>query len=247
MSGEIQVLGKGNLYAFYRPKVEENNPTGPQDIQRFFLVLQLGDAHFSLLALGKKRMPVESSHRLEYAFVENVADSKETLHTYLEKKTYDTATQGKRHLPAARAVAEGKFILFQHRNVAQFAYELQMQKKGPSQDDFDLLPKANYVISIKNPHHEGNKGLPKEERANYPEKLQRAFGDYKFTPLRDLEYLRYKGAEILLIDDKSGDEEFMTDEIKKALDSFPHKKIEKELKLDRANVSKDPLKTGQWQ
>lgn len=247
MTSEIEILGKGDLYAFYRPKVEERSPSGPSDIQRFFLILKFGQSHYTLLALGKKRMPVEATHRLEYAFVENVAESQQGFHQWLEEKNYDTATQGKRHLPSARALAEGKFILFQHRNVAHFAYELQTQTMGPIQNDVDLVPKANYVISIKNPHHEGGKGLPPEERAKYPQKLQEAFGDYKFMPLRDLDYLRYRGAELLLIDEKSADSEFSSSEVQSAFKSFPHKEIGKELQLDKAHISQKPLQSGQWE
>ncbi len=227
MTSEIEILEKEIFMLFTDPKSRRRSPSSPSDIQRFFLILKFGESHYTLLALGKKRMPVEASHRLEYAFVENVTDSQKGLQDWLEEKNYDTATQGKRHLPAARALAEGKFILFQHRNVAHFAYELQTQKMGPSQSDVDLVPKANYVISIKNPHHEGSKGLPHEERAKYPQKLQEAFGDYKFVPLSDLDYLRYRGAELLLIDEKTSDPEFLGSEMQKAFESFPHKEIEK--------------------
>lgn len=245
MAGEIEILGTGTLYGLYRPKVEEKSPDGPQDIQRFFLILKFGKT-FSKLALGKKRMPVEKSHRLEYAFVENATENQKDLVKWFEEKNYETATQGKRHLPAVRANAEGKFILFSHRNVAHLAFELENQEMGSNQEDVDLPTKAEYVISIKNPNHDGDKGLPKEERAKYSETLQKAFGDYKFIPLPSLDYLRYPGAEVLLIDDKANFS-FDTEEVKKALASVTHEPIEEALKLKRAGVSKEPMKTGDWQ
>ena len=65
--------------------------------------------------------------------------------------------------------------------------------------------------------------MPKEERANSCPNLQNHFGDHKIITLRDLEYLRNKGAEFLFIDEKKINEGFQTNETKKELKNQTHR------------------------
>ena len=56
MKKEINILQSGNVYFFYRPKVENSE----KEIQRFFFVLHpQNQSKYQLLVVGKKHLPSE--------------------------------------------------------------------------------------------------------------------------------------------------------------------------------------------
>lgn len=245
MPNEFKILDRGDIHFFYRPKVEHDTVKELRDVQRFSMVLKSRDhSNFCVVALGKKRVPSQNSERVEFAFVEHVASSPEKLKEILEEQTYDTLTRGERHLPAARLLAEGKYLLTKHANAACLDYQLKPDQIGDGQRQFALAPRAQYLIFVKNPDSDPNKGLPPEERAKYSAKLRSHFRDYKFIPLPDPEFLAIPGAELLLIDDREQNPELDNEDCKKALENFPHTAIEQELRLDQTAISDAPLREG---
>ncbi len=247
MSDTTKILGKGDLYIFYRPKVNNEHPSSLGDVQRFYLVLKFeNDTKYIVIAVGKKKFPDAETNRLAFAFVDHVASNRAQLMEHLKEKSYSTPTVGDRHQPAARALGEGTFLFAQHAHMACFDYALHPQELKESQAAFNIKDKAHYLVQVKNPERDHEKGLNAEDQADYPQKLLSDFKGYKFIPLTNLEYLRYPVAELLLIDDQSASEEFSATDIDTSLRSFSHTEIEKELKSDRANFVPDPLRTGDW-
>lgn len=247
MSNATKILAKGDLYIFYRPKVETEDPSSLKDVQRFFMVLKFKkETQYIVIALGKKKFPNEATNRVEFAFVEHIAKDHNELLEHLNEKNYSTLTQGDRHQPSARAIGEGKFLFARHANLASFDYELHPQEIKESQAAFNIAQKAHYLVHVKNPKRGQEKGLNSEDQAKYSEKLLVEFKDYKFIPLTNLDYLNYQGAELLFIDDQSTSKEFADSEIEKSLNSFSHTEIEKELKSDQSNFVTDPIETGKW-
>jgi hypothetical protein len=198
MVKEFQVLKKGNVYFFSRPKVENQ-----AEVQRFFLVLHPNE-HYYLLIIGKKHLPTEKEGSY-FAFVEAIKKNKNDLLQSLKEKTYQTATRGERILPSARCLGAGKFLLVEHHNHTHFIYHLTAPSTiKPVQAEFNLQKEDDYLISVKNPQvsSASGVGLTSAKKATYPEQLQAKLANYRFAPLNPSNFLDYEGTELLLIPKK---------------------------------------------
>lgn len=70
------MVEEGRIYFLYRPRVNVDHPTSVNDIQRFFMILaptSRPKAHFRLLIIGKKRLPIADRHERFFGFVEATA------------------------------------------------------------------------------------------------------------------------------------------------------------------------------
>lgn len=57
------VLEQGDVFFFYRPKVNEDDPSGLGDVQNFGMVLRPnGGSKVRLLIVGRKRLPDAKKH-----------------------------------------------------------------------------------------------------------------------------------------------------------------------------------------
>ena len=195
---EINILQRGNVYFFYRSKIEKNG------VQRFFLVLRPEKQEsYHLLIIGKKRLPVKKE-KSYFAFLEAIKESKNDLLQTLGEKHYSTKTRGERTLPFCYCLGEGKYLLLAHGNHTHFIYQLvhptQIKK---SQEEFHIQKEDDYLISVKNPQigvELRGIGLDKRQKVNYPTNLQEKFSSgYHFVPLNPADFLNYEGAELLLI------------------------------------------------
>src|SRR4051812_44653513 len=105
MKKEINILQSGNVYFFYRPKVENNE----REVQRFFFVLHLqNQSKYQLLVVGKKHLPPEEKNSY-FLFLEAVKKNKNDLLQSLTEKKYETATRVERTLPVSHCLGAGKF------------------------------------------------------------------------------------------------------------------------------------------
>ena len=62
---DVQILEQGNIYFFYRPKVDEPSVEGLEDVERFYMVLEpkQKDEHlYRLIIIGHKKMPEIKPH-----------------------------------------------------------------------------------------------------------------------------------------------------------------------------------------
>jgi hypothetical protein len=52
------VVGRGDIWFFYRPRVETDAAQGLADIQRFFMIMKPEDRRlFRVAVIGRKRLP----------------------------------------------------------------------------------------------------------------------------------------------------------------------------------------------
>src|SRR4051812_29308042 len=110
MKREINILQSGNVYFFYRPKVESNE----KEVQRFFFVLHpQNQEKYQLLIVGKKSFPSEEKNSY-FLFLEAVKKNKGDLLQSLNEKRYTTTTRGKQILPVSRCLGAGKFLIAGH-------------------------------------------------------------------------------------------------------------------------------------
>src|SRR4051794_39240908 len=111
----LDILERGELLFFYRPRVSVQRPRALEDVQRFFPVLAPGcGQHFRRLIVGRKRLPDPDAHEREWAFVAEVGDDPEAIRDNLEPFEYRTRTRGVRVQPGARAVGQAGYAVVDH-------------------------------------------------------------------------------------------------------------------------------------
>jgi hypothetical protein len=107
-----EILEQGEILFFYRPRVEEENPSGLRDVQRFYVVLRPdGGGKLRLLVLGRKRLPEVQAHERVWGFVDAVTGDAGAIERSLRAETRETKTRGERHQPAARPAGAGVYVV----------------------------------------------------------------------------------------------------------------------------------------
>ena len=251
MKQPFTVLEQGDIYFFYRPRVQTEEVHHLDDIQRINIVIKGNQKpHYRLIIVGKKHLPSYDESPIEFAFVDAVYKRVKELVFDLDSQHYETKTRGERTLPAVRLFAEGKYILLKDNSTVHLVYLLdQHQKLGSPQIQFNIEYTGNWIVSVKNPLILSQRGLTDKQKAQFPLKLPKKlvdrFKDRKFIPLNPPEYLNYPGTELLLIAEKSNPEDKWGDRIREAFASFPHLDGREALELDKSAISTKSL-TGVW-
>ena len=198
-----RVLERGDLFFFYRPRVDTERVAGLGDVQRFFFVLEPdGMKLFRRLVLGRKRLPDPAAHERTWAFVAEVAARPEELRDELERKVYATTTRGTRVQPEARAAGEARYAIVEHDGHTHIAYALELpRRRGVVQKALGIERVASFIAAVRNPDSPAppGTGLPSRERADYPKRLLDLFRGRRFASLSPPDVLNYEGAEIILI------------------------------------------------
>lgn len=203
-------LESGDVFFVYRPRVEETDVEGLEDVQRLFMILEPhGGYRTRRIVVGAQQLPEpeESGSRRFWAFVDEVSRDPSRLDLEREQETYGTTTRGQRIQPEDRPVGEGVYAIARHRDHVHLTYELELpEHPGEPQREFNLEQEASYVVSVKNPNVPSPRGagLQPSAQADLPERLQRAFhnesgGERRFVDLDPAEFLDHPGVELVLI------------------------------------------------
>ena len=93
-----EIVEKGEIAFFYRPRVETDEAGGLGDVQRFFMVLKPEGAGQSRLAvLGRKRLPDVGSHERIWGFIDKIAHSAGEIESELAEQHYETRNSRPAH------------------------------------------------------------------------------------------------------------------------------------------------------
>jgi len=245
------ILEEGNIYFFYRPKVNLKEVASLKDVQRLYMVLQpYSRKKIRMIMIPKKKLPVMSKgKRAIWGFVDKTGSDLDILHRELDAERYTTKTKGERNQGAARAAGEGVYAIAWHEDHTHLVYILELpEKPNEVQKALHITNEGSLIISVKNPKIDSpeNLGLPEKQQAEYPKRLQQQFGSRKFINLNPPDYLDYEGTELMLMeaDDDIAKELGITlnteDETEASAEIF------KELKLERNTIPKKPLFEGKW-
>ncbi|KAK1142687.1 hypothetical protein N8T08_007492 [Aspergillus melleus] len=230
------ILEKGIIYFFYRPRVNISEPQSINDVARSFIVMRptplgatLGEdqgtveagSKCRLMALPKKKFPTSGNER-EMGFVEKAGQSMKALHdSFMAGGKYETATQGERSVEEARPFAEGVYAITSAKRASHLAYILTIPEKiGTLQEDFGLHGRGSWIVQSKNPKHPGPSYAALSQGPEYPEQILEKFGDYRWKPLEP-EFIDYPNAQFLMVGES-------TNELGKAATADPDDKQEGE-------------------
>ncbi|HYZ31714.1 MAG TPA: hypothetical protein VE684_05455 [Crenalkalicoccus sp.] len=201
-SGErgTELLERGEIL-FYRPRVEDEDPSGLGDVQRFYVVLRPDrGGKLRLLVLGRKRLPAAGAHERVWGFVDLVTDDAGALERSLHGGAYETKTRGERHQPAARPAGAGAYAVSLEDGRMHLSYALGLPGRPADVQRAFVAPEASYALSVKNPKvgQPRGTGLAGAEKADFPEDLQRKFHGRRFAA-EDVRLLDVEGAEFMLV------------------------------------------------
>lgn len=179
------ILEKGFIYFFFRPRVNVEDPHGIGDVARSFFVLRptpLGaefnndqgpldkGARCRLMMLPKKKFPSSPRER-DMGFVEKSGQTMQALQEkFIAGKTYQTATRGERHTEEARPYAEGVYAITHTLRASHLAYIMTIPAElGTLQEDFGLRARGSWIFQSKNPKFPGPPIGQLPKNPEYPE------------------------------------------------------------------------------
>ncbi len=194
-------LERGTISFFYRPRVQREEPTGLDDVQRLYVVLSPveGDHPHRLIVIGRKRLPGPDEpprRRRFWAVVDVVSDDPARIRDALAPYDYDTKTRGRRHQPGGRPAGEGVYRVVRHGTHTHLAYALELPpRRGPVQRALNIAPEASYVLAVKNP---ASPGLRPDE-AELPPTQRGVFRGRRFAPAEPVDLLDHERVELVLV------------------------------------------------
>jgi hypothetical protein len=253
MAGRLsKIIERGNVYFLYRPKIGKFAPEGPEDIQRFYMVLKPNRKKiFRLMVVAQKKLPSsESDSRKYWGYVERIDRSPQEVKKDFAGRVYATRTAGERGQPSGRPVGEGVYALVLHKDHAHLVYSLNLPKNlGQVQKELNIKKEGNYIVSVINPKvppPDGFENLTKEQIATYPRQLQSLFGRRRFTTPVTADFLNYQGSALLLIAVNRDVSRELGIEVEPKEEDGQAAKVFKNLKLERAGYRTQPFFRGEW-
>lgn len=213
-----QIIESGDVFFFYRPKIDTKEVKDIEDVQRFYMVIcsninkntTTTNKNYRLFMLGSKKMPeiVEGksgSEERNWALNILTTSNPEEIHNeLLLPAEYTTKTRGKRRIAAAHPAGEGKYSIIRHDGHTELAYILEIPEvTGPTQTEFEIKKEASYIISVKNPEIfiPGYAVFSKKDgrKPNYPKNIKEKFGEKRWINVDDPQILDYENTQLLLI------------------------------------------------
>lgn len=252
----IEIIEQGDIFFFYRPKVDTEEVKDIKDVQRFYMVTtpekQKKKDIYRLFLIGQKQLPEiiegkSTSEEKNWALNILTTSNPDDVHKELLPAEYTTETKGKRRLAAAAPAGEGKYKIVKHDNHTELAYLLELPEiPGPTQKEFEIKKEASYIISVKNPEvNIPGFATVSEKKPEYPKHIKEMFGDRRWISIEDPQLLDYENTQVLLIGARKKDvEEELDIDIDEQKETENTADIFRELKVRKEQVPLKPLMKG---
>ncbi|HEU5460910.1 MAG TPA: DUF2795 domain-containing protein [Nitrososphaeraceae archaeon] len=259
-------IESGDIFFFYRPKIDTEEVKDIEDVQRFYMVTcndinkntnKNKNKKYRLFMLGSKKMPEilegkSGSEERSWALNILTTSNADVIHNELLLPVeYTTKTRGKRRLSAAQPAGEGKYSIIRHDGHTELAYILEIpEDPGPIQTEFEIKKEASYIVSVKNPEIfiPGYDAFSKKDRKpNYPKHIKEKFGEKRWINVDDPEILNYENTQLLLIGTRKRNvEEELGIEIDEEKENKNSVDIFKELKIKKEEIPLRPFLKGKF-
>src|SRR5918999_1070431 len=257
----IEIIEQGDIFFFYRPKVDTEEVKDIKDVQRFYMVTAPEEEEeeekkndiYRLFLIAQKQLPEiiegkSTSEEKNWALNILTTSNPDDIHKELLPAEYTTETRGKRRLAAAAPAGEGKYAIVKHYNHTELAYILELPEiPGPTQREFEIKKEASYIITLKNPDVKVPGFAAAEKNPEYPKNLKEKFGDRRWINVEDPELLNYDNTQLLLIGARKKDvEEELGINIDEEKETERSADLFKQLKVRKEQVPLNPLLKGKF-
>ncbi|MFL6478457.1 MAG: hypothetical protein ACJ707_06530 [Nitrososphaera sp.] len=188
-----EVLEKGDIFFFYRPKTKivddgSDGVKSIEDIRRFFMITATAtvavntetEQHQQFDGADSKTQKLEESPRYRLFVIgkKSLPEIRTTearrserywakvggIFENPQELTSELLSDEFRKGDAARPVGEGKYAIIRHQDHAELAYILEMPKEpGEAQRELGIEKEASYIVSIINPKVPVPAGYPSSE------------------------------------------------------------------------------------
>lgn len=247
------ITESGDVYFLYRPRVGEEEPEEPEEIQRLFMVLRpRGERRWRRIVIGRKRLPEpeRSGRERFWGFVDTVTSRGREIGERAGRERYTTATRGERVQPEDRPLGEGVYAIARHDDHTHFAYQLELpEEPGEPQEELNVELEASYVVSVKDPEQPSPAaaGLSSERKAELPKGLRERFGGRRFAALDPPDFRDHEGVELVLIAASEDVAEELGIELPEERETAESADIFEQLRIDRERHPIEPLLKGEWE
>lgn len=250
-----KIIEHGDIFFFYRPKVDTEVVKNIDNVQRFYMVTSPDNSNVNrIFLLGQKQLPEitegrSSSEERNWALnIATSSDPEEIRKEFLPAE-YETQTRGTRRVGAAVPVGEGKYSIVEHEGHTELAYILEIPEvPGSSQREFQIKKEGSYIISVKNPDIQvpGYSAFL-ERKPSYPSSLKQKFGDRRWINVDDPDLLNYENTQLLLIGARKKDvEEELGISIDEEKEFAKTAELFNDLKIRKEQVPLKPLLKGKF-
>lgn len=193
----------GEIHFFYRSKIDVEEPSDADDLQRMYLALVPDDRKRArLFIVGRKLMPEiipgESDPSERHWLLLSEVGAPSEIGKALRPVHYETKTRGERQTPQAIPVGSGRYVIASREDSSQIAYRLSAPETiGEAQMALNIQDEARYVIAVRNPSVKVP-GFP-DASPDYPKDLSEKFADERWIDVSDSRLLDYEDAQLVLI------------------------------------------------
>ncbi|MGE5308912.1 MAG: hypothetical protein ACM3OC_07500 [Deltaproteobacteria bacterium] len=254
----VNVMEKGLLYFFYRPKVmpagAQAHPHGLQDVQRLYMIMhpRQPKGSFRLIIVGHKKMPLPSvrGHKRFWGFIDDVSPNAVRIQQDTGGNVHATKTRGVERQPVARPAGEGEYELLRHGDHTHLVFKLDLPvKRGPVQEVLRIEDQASYIISVKNPDQPSPRGMRfgSRRKPQYPSQLKAKFRTLKFIDADPVQLLDYPGTQFVLISASARPQKELGIKIETESEKAAEQELFKDLGLEKGKRPLAPILTGQWE
>jgi hypothetical protein len=249
------VIEQGDIFFFYRPKIDTEVVKDIESVQRFYMVTSPDNSDLHrIFLIGQKQLPEiiegesDSEERNWALNVLTTSDADEIRKEFLPAE-YQTETRGTRRVDAAVPAGEGKYSIVEHEGHSELAYILELpEEPGPAQIEFQIKKEASYIVSVKNPDIQvpGYSAFLKR-KPDYPNSLKEKFGNRRWINIDEPELLDYENTQLLLIGARQKDvEEELGIDIDEEKESARTAELFNDLKIRKEQVPLKPLFKGKF-
>jgi hypothetical protein len=253
--GKGKIIEHGDIFFFYRPKIDAQEVKDIENVQRFYIVTSPDKSRVHRVFLvGQKQLPEiaegeSSSEERNWALNVLTTTNVDDIRNEFLPAEYQTETRGTRRIGAAVPAGEGKYSIVEHEGHSELAYILELPEvPGPTQREFQIKKEASYIISVKNPDIQV-RGYTAflDRKPGYPKALKEKFGDRRWINVDDTHFLDYENAQLLLIGARKKDvEEELGIDIDAEKENANTAEIFKDLKIRKEQTPLKPLFEGKF-
>src|SRR6266540_3069214 len=253
--GRGKIIEHGDIFFFYRPKIDAQEVQGIENVQRFYMVTSPDKPKLHRIFLvGQKQLPEitegkSSSEERNWALNILTSSNVDEIRKEFLPAEYQTETRGTRRIGAAVPVGEGKYSIIEHEGHSELAYILELPElPGPTQREFQIKKEASYIVSVKNPDIQ----VPAysaflDRKPDYPKSLKEKFGNRRWVNVDDSRLLNYENSQLLLIGARKKDvEEELGIDIDEEKESANTAELFKDLKIRKEQTPLKPLFEGKF-